>query len=283
MVNKKSNNELLLEKFARIFRLDINEDALVSDRLVKDSSSWRFNWEWARDSRGRTATELQQLQRLHGTFSFVNGDSDKWEWKLHNKGQFSTNVFTCLLNEKLLRLNAHIVSTARNNFLPQKVNIFIWRKKLKRLPFRDELDKRGVDLDTLLCPICSSAIECVEHALLTCPFAMDVWSRVRRWWGIHNHFYSGLDDMFVGNRSLASNNAPCKIWQVIEWVCGYILWKNRNAKVFGKNSWTGPMALNKIQIKTFQWISSHPRSSPIEWTNVYRIHLDFSCLFAQEH
>ncbi|XP_071686971.1 uncharacterized protein [Rutidosis leptorrhynchoides] len=142
--------------------------------------------EWAREPRGITAAELQQLQELLGTFSFVNGDSDKWKWHMHNNGLLSTIVFTCQLNEKLPSSNAYALPTARNKFLPQKVGIFIWRTKLKRLPVREELDKKCIDLDTLLCPVCSSKIEYVEHTLLTCPFAIDDWSQVRRWWGINS-------------------------------------------------------------------------------------------------
>ncbi|GJS57295.1 ribonuclease H-like domain-containing protein [Tanacetum coccineum] len=38
-----------------------------------------------------------------------------------------------------------------------KVNIFMWRALKGRLPVREELDKRGIDLDSVLCPSCTNA------------------------------------------------------------------------------------------------------------------------------
>ncbi|GJZ87639.1 RNA-directed DNA polymerase, eukaryota, reverse transcriptase zinc-binding domain protein, partial [Tanacetum coccineum] len=62
-----------------------------------------------------------------------------------------------------------------------KVNIFVWRALKGRLPVREELDKRGIDLDSVLSPICTNAVESCAHSLVTCDLAMSVWDKIFRW------------------------------------------------------------------------------------------------------
>ncbi|XP_071726766.1 uncharacterized protein [Rutidosis leptorrhynchoides] len=87
------DNKLLYEKFGRLIMLDSNEDALVSERIIK--------------------------------------------------------------------VPAQKAPTMQNNWLPQKFDIFIWRTLLKILPVRVELDKRGVDLESILHPVCNNEVETV--------------------------------------------------------------------------------------------------------------------------
>ena len=62
--------------------------------------------------------------------------------------------------------------------MPKKVNIFVWRVLQGRIPVREELDKRGIDLDSKLCPCCDSAAETCSHSLVMCNFAMSVWENI---------------------------------------------------------------------------------------------------------
>ncbi|XP_071740285.1 uncharacterized protein [Rutidosis leptorrhynchoides] len=135
-----------------------------------------------------------------------------------------------------------------------------------RIPVRVELDKRDIDLDTVRCPNCDGDIETVGHIILNCPLAKDLWSRVVRWWNGGAIQYSGLDDMFIG-KSSGSNSNVSKLWQAIEWVCGYVLWKNRNLKVFEKKVCSVPMAFNEIQSKSFLWISSRAKNLQLDWNS----------------
>ncbi|XP_071728393.1 uncharacterized protein [Rutidosis leptorrhynchoides] len=44
-----------------------------------------------------------------------------------------------------------------------------------------------------------------------------------------------------------------KVWQAVECVCVYLIWKNRNCKVFRGSSWSPSLALNES--KSFEWVS----------------------------
>ncbi|XP_071734217.1 uncharacterized protein [Rutidosis leptorrhynchoides] len=154
--------------------------------------------------------------------------------------------------------------TARNKLLPQKIGLFVWRANLERLPVRVELDKRGIDLDSVRCPICNNDIETVAHILLHCSFAKDLWSRVFRWWNLNRPMYANMGKMFQGNRNALSSQTS-KLWQSVEWVCGYIIWRNRNLNAFQKKKGNGPTALNEVQLKSYERISRRSKELAMEW------------------
>ncbi|GKC47715.1 hypothetical protein Tco_1065437, partial [Tanacetum coccineum] len=62
-------------------------------------------------------------------------EGDRWGWALHESGDFTVKELTKLVEEKILDVNNE-----------------------GRLPVREELDKRGIDLDTLLCPSCGDVL-----------------------------------------------------------------------------------------------------------------------------
>ncbi|XP_071728482.1 uncharacterized protein [Rutidosis leptorrhynchoides] len=213
---------------------------MVADRIFKDGAALSFRWQWARDPTGKTCGELQQLQDRLQSFLFAGGASDSWTWILQGNGIFTTQALTTLVNER------------------------------NRIPVHVEIDKRGVDLDSVRCPMCNNDSETVEHATLTCPFAKDLWSRIFHWWNGGTPQYSNLEDMFQG-KTCPSNTNASKLWQATEWVTGYMLWRIRNLKVFEGKMWNAPMVLSEIQAKSFLWITSRSENLHLDW-NTWLLH-----------
>ena len=75
-------------------------------------------------------------------------------------------------------------STRWNALVPIKVNIFTWRLTLNKIPTRDNFDKRGIDIHSLICPVCDMEIETVSHLFFSCQMAQDIWKNIGRWWGL---------------------------------------------------------------------------------------------------
>ncbi|XP_071738702.1 uncharacterized protein [Rutidosis leptorrhynchoides] len=153
----------------------------------------------------------------------------------------------------------------RNKMVPQKVEIFVWRVMRRRIPVRVELDKRGIHICSVRCPLCVDNLESVEHSMVFCKYAMDVWERVYNWWNLGtvtnlciNEIFKGLNnDHLTGPRKI--------LWQVVEWVTGYMIWKNRNQKVFGKNVLSSSAIIVEIQVKIFEWVTKRSKKFPLDW------------------
>ncbi|GJV35329.1 RNA-directed DNA polymerase, eukaryota [Tanacetum coccineum] len=87
------------------------------------------------------------------------------------------------------------VATRWVKFIPIKVNVFSWRARRDRLPTRVNLSRRGVLLDSHLCPLCNAAMEDVQHVFFRCDVARVVLRKICRWWDIwigREFFFSDL-------------------------------------------------------------------------------------------
>ena len=59
--------------------------------------------------------------------------------------------------------------------LPEKVKIFSWRACLNGLPTLVNMHLRGLCANTF-CPVCDEEVECLNHCLITCDYALSVWA-----------------------------------------------------------------------------------------------------------
>ncbi|XP_071731923.1 uncharacterized protein [Rutidosis leptorrhynchoides] len=184
------------------------------DRCSRDANcNLSFMWDWSRIPNGRTETELQQMCNILSSFVFLDGPHDKWTCNLQTDGSFSVSFMTKLINKKLLSSNNNSLPTDRLHMLPQKIGVLIWRVKQNRIPVRVELDKRGIDLDSVRCPIYDDGLETVEHIFIHCSFARNLWSRVFRWWNLSRQPYAHVGEGII------DNNLPQKkslFWKAIE-------------------------------------------------------------------
>ncbi|GKA72279.1 retrovirus-related pol polyprotein from transposon TNT 1-94 [Tanacetum coccineum] len=67
---------------------------------------------------------------------------DQWRWNLNEDGGFTVKDLTRMVEERTLQLEISRHDTIWNKLVTKKVNIFVWRALKKRLPIREELDKR---------------------------------------------------------------------------------------------------------------------------------------------
>ncbi|XP_071700491.1 uncharacterized protein [Rutidosis leptorrhynchoides] len=125
--------------------------------------------------------------------------NSKWQWVLDNSQGYSSRLVSTKIDDIIIEKSGHLQGTMKNNYLPQKIGIFVWRALRGRIPVREELDKRGIDLDSLLCPMCNDFIESVDHVLISCKAATDVWKAIYNWWGSSPPNFDSLQKLFSGS------------------------------------------------------------------------------------
>ncbi|XP_071714969.1 uncharacterized protein [Rutidosis leptorrhynchoides] len=122
-----------------------------------------------------------------------------------------------------------------------------------------------MDLGTVRCPVCDNGLESVEHAMILCSFALEIWNRVCDWWKLGPFTNLSINECFLGNGFNFSSDLGKKLWQATEWVTGYLIWKSRNASTFSKAKPTCAMIFKDIQLKCFEWISHRVKGFNIDW------------------
>ncbi|XP_071717917.1 uncharacterized protein [Rutidosis leptorrhynchoides] len=139
------------QQFPRLFMLESDKEARVMDRVNVNNitGSATTNFKWLRDPTGRTRSELLALEDLLAGYRFDINNGDEWRWSLDSNGRFSVKQLSTIIDEQLLGCHFSSVGTMRNNLGQKKLEVLAWRVQKKRLPVREELDKRGIDLHSV--------------------------------------------------------------------------------------------------------------------------------------
>ncbi|GKC97494.1 RNA-directed DNA polymerase, eukaryota [Tanacetum coccineum] len=124
------------------------------------------------------------------------------------------------------------METRWNRYLPKKINIFIWRVLRDRLPTRWNLSRKGIDLDSLNCPICDTSVETTNHSLWFCSLATTLWHRVFVWLDIAPPNPSNIQDVFSWLDNMRLSSAQKSALEVICGVVFWSLWHFRNKLIF---------------------------------------------------
>nr|GEX23871.1 hypothetical protein [Tanacetum cinerariifolium] len=147
----------LISRFNRLFHLNTNEDCLLSYRRVNDS--------WI------------------------------WNWKRQIEGSRNEAALGSLVSD-LVQVQLFDGPDSGDGALMMTVNIFAWRLSLDRLLTRLNLSLRGLDIPSIVCPMCNDVVEAVDHVFFGCDLACDVLRLVRRWTNLDMPSFSSWFDCF---------------------------------------------------------------------------------------
>ncbi|KAJ9545729.1 hypothetical protein OSB04_025436 [Centaurea solstitialis] len=197
----------------------------VADRGEFEGGGWNWVWGWRR--------ELGELNELNEALEGVLKE------KVEEAGYKGRKC-----GPKTVWLKA----------VPKKVSIFMCRANLGRLSVRVELDRRGVDLNSVLCPRCEREVESVSHALFGCKKVKGFWMRVGRWWGLDVSSCNSLDEVVDVGR-----------WVATILCLSYLLWSQRIKLVFKGGSGSLEEVLLNFQIKTFEWVNRRDPEIAVDW------------------
>ncbi|GJU70247.1 RNA-directed DNA polymerase, eukaryota, reverse transcriptase zinc-binding domain protein [Tanacetum coccineum] len=256
----------LRDLFHRLYHLDRCKEVKVAGQGIWGDNGWNWVWDWVREPRGRVVGKLIGLEDLLSHVNLTGNDRDARRWDLDEDGCFSVKALSSLVDDKILNTGDANFETVWNNLIQKKIKFFSWRTLRCRLPVRVELDRKGIDLHSLLCPWCDDACESIDHAILLCTEVMKVWSLVFGWWKHGNvNAFTAYDTLsHNGNGVVSSRNLV--LWQAVIWTTGYFIWRNRNYQVFGKRVDSHVRLFQDIQLKSYEWIMRRSKKYKLRWS-----------------
>lgn len=157
---------------------------------------------------GLESSQLMALKELLDNV-ILSGQRDRWCWCIEGSGEFSVASARKFIDSKILVTDQS--STRWNKLVPIKVNVFMWRLGLNKVPTTDNLDKRGIDVHFLLCPICELKVESVDHLFFVCQMARDIWKKIGQWWGVDIPKLNTISELNVWMDSLRLQKVGCLV------------------------------------------------------------------------
>ncbi|GJW54293.1 RNA-directed DNA polymerase, eukaryota [Tanacetum coccineum] len=117
---------------------------------------------------------------------------DHWYWSLMGTCIFLVKSVRNFIDDFLLVSDE--IPTRWVKMIPIKVNVFAWRVRMDKLPTRLNLSFRGMEIPSILCPICDLEVESISHLLFSCSMARDILSKVCQWWSLDSTSFLSYED-----------------------------------------------------------------------------------------
>nr|GEV73253.1 RNA-directed DNA polymerase, eukaryota, reverse transcriptase zinc-binding domain protein [Tanacetum cinerariifolium] len=121
-------------------------------------------------------------------------------------------------------------------------------------------DRKGIEVDSLLYPICHEDVEMANHTFFNCEMAQDLWDLLARWWELDIPFCDNISEWFTW---LDSSSLSTKARLILDGVGGTLLWfiwSFHNRLVFSNSPPKKMVLWDRIVSQSFLWISSkNPR------------------------
>ncbi|GKC52620.1 RNA-directed DNA polymerase, eukaryota, reverse transcriptase zinc-binding domain protein [Tanacetum coccineum] len=142
---------------------------------------------------------------VEGTGATDRGGRGKSNWA---RGQ----ELASSIKEEILSLGSDGKETLWNKLVPKKVNISVWRALKERLPVHVELDRRCVNLNSVLCSSCNNIMESRAHNLITCDLSMSVCDKIFKWWKMWNINAFSIDEFISLNGNVNVPTFVSRVW-----------------------------------------------------------------------
>ncbi|GJR84980.1 RNA-directed DNA polymerase, eukaryota [Tanacetum coccineum] len=94
------------------------------------------------------------------------------------------------------------------------------------------LSRRGVLLDSYLCPLCNAAMEDVQHVFFRCDVARVVLRKICRWWDLDWQEICSFSDWDAWFLSFRLSSRLKSILEGVFYVAWWRIWRLRNQLVF---------------------------------------------------
>ncbi|GKD18766.1 RNA-directed DNA polymerase, eukaryota, reverse transcriptase zinc-binding domain protein [Tanacetum coccineum] len=247
--------------------MDANKSCLVSHRLPIE------DWSSVLRRIPRSGAESSQFQDMMETIRQVSLTSsiDKWKWDLDASG-FTVSSTRSHIDDHYL-FGSH-TPTRWSRPIPIKANVLVWRMCLDKLPTLTNLDKKGIDVPSLLCPVCSDQVETADHLFFSCDTVQALWGLLARWCQLDFLGFSNIADWFSWLDSARLSKHARLVLEGIASTMFWSLWNFRNAWIFSSSKPKKANIWDSIVHQSFLWISSRNPKFRFRWIDWLRNPID---------
>jgi len=142
--------------------------------------------------------------------------------------------------------------------IPSKVSVFVWRLLRNRLPTKDNLLRRRIiSHEDSACVTGCEKQETANHLFLGCDIFGLLWAQVWLWLGISSVSQVDITQHFTQFINMPGMpRSSTLFFRIIWFTTVWVLWKERNDRVFNNTASTALTLIEKVKLTSFLWLKS---------------------------
>ncbi|GJX24443.1 RNA-directed DNA polymerase, eukaryota, reverse transcriptase zinc-binding domain protein [Tanacetum coccineum] len=201
----------------------------------------------------RGGIEQDQFQQIDRILQKVNLKpiKDSWVWELDKSGTFSVASVRKCIDDTMIQ--SYELKTRWNNLVPIKVNIHAWRVSNNSLPTRFNISRRGMLIDSIICPNCDVGVETTGHSFFSCSMVRDINLLIARWWNINIEDFDCYEEWSTWIDSVRLSTKVKKTVEAVFYISWWLLWRYRNSKIFKEKIPKKSSFFDELQSRSFLW------------------------------
>nr|GFB39521.1 RNA-directed DNA polymerase, eukaryota [Tanacetum cinerariifolium] len=215
--------------YKRLYALDMCKSISVAEKMGHPSLSRSFR----RMPKGGVKQENYGLLCSKVADLVLPNILDRWCWSLEGSQEFSVKSSRILIDNTIL-LKAE-VPTRWLRVVHIKVNVHAWRVCLDKLPTKANLSLRGMDIPSIACPLCNSAVKSSSHIFFACPLARQVWRKFLIWWELEDVAFNSYNEWLNWIVNIRLHKQLKVFLESICYVMWWLIWRFRNQLLFGSS------------------------------------------------
>lgn len=156
---------------------------------------------------------------------------DRLGWSLDISDTFTFLSARYALDNRVV--TSEDMLTRWNNWVPNKLNIIIWRVQLSSIPLRERLSNRGILVHSIMCPIYTCAVETIGHIFTGCSELIDIWVIISIWWGLSLSDQLSLQSLINWSDGVNLWRGQQKVFDTVIIISFWCIRNFRNISIFG--------------------------------------------------
>ncbi|CAJ2636137.1 unnamed protein product [Trifolium pratense] len=248
----------LCERFGRLYVLSETKSFTVAEMFTLGWGLDGAAWVWRRQLRAWEEEMLGECQTLLSNISLQAQITDRWQWQSDpDTGYTVRGAYELLTTLDSVTMDdaEHLIWHSQ---VPLKVSIFAWRLLRDRLPTKSNLISRGILSSAAhLCVSGCGEAESVYHLFISCSCFGSLWALVCTWIGIPSTSSNTIRDHFVQFTYLAGGSRARRSFLQLIWLASvWVIWIERNHRLFTGSTSTLTQLLDKIKLFSYRWLKT---------------------------
>lgn len=206
--------ESLAEKYPRLYLISSQQNQIIKSMGMHKDIGWEWILTWRRPLFENEIDSAVSFLTDIADKSIQQQGTDAWVWMGDPEGQYSTRSAYNMLREEAAagRQEDCFVKLWRIR-IPARFAVFAWRLLRDRLPTKQNLRRRQVQITDMLCPFCRSQEEDASHLFLHCSNIKPIWWDTMTWLHIKGAFPLSPKQHFLQHLGVQLDGVRMNRWQ----------------------------------------------------------------------